>query len=124
MSAPVEIEAARDRTSRSSGAALMLHLLGEPHERTAHRHVRRRDARFAERVGHVCIAMTHFDARDDGLSVLGLESLQRGLIPFERLLAYGFLERRRIGRWPAAIEWGGGPAFGPTNFVADPIHDG
>src|SRR3954471_18111758 len=84
-----------DRTSLPSGASLTCHLLCEPDERAADRHVRRGDRRLAERLRHLRVILAELDARDDRLSIDGTQPLERRLVALERLAADGLFDRRR-----------------------------
>src|SRR5204863_3481312 len=93
---PSETAVATWRRSCSSGLSTG-HLLCEPHERAADGHLRGGDARLAERRGDLRVRVVQFDAQHDRFAVGGPETLEGGLVAFERLAPDGFLERRRIG---------------------------
>src|SRR5258705_8483597 len=116
-------EATDDRSSGLSGTFVTGHLFRKLHERAADRHVRGGNTRFAEGTRDFRVGVTELDARDDGLAVRRLQSLQGGLVARERLAADGLLDgRRSVGR-PIAGERVGRAALRPADLVADPVEE-
>src|SRR4029453_1788688 len=90
--APFRIEAATP-TSLASSGAFMRHLLCQPNQRAADGHMGGGHARLVEGLHDLEVAEAQRDSHDDGLAVGVAETVERGLVARQRLLADGFLER-------------------------------
>src|SRR6478672_4342912 len=88
---------ATDSASRASApwrSAFNVHLLGEPQEGTRHRHAGSVGGRSIVRNRNLLITLLHLDPRDDQLTFLGPQTLQRGLVVLHRLDTNDFFQRR------------------------------
>src|SRR5215475_12478051 len=76
----------------------MRHLPRESNKSSLDSHLRRLAAVFVQGFRNLRPGEAHFDARDDGLAILGLQSRESFFVPLEHLASNRLFKRGRVGR--------------------------